>query len=384
LKEKDLGVLSLSNSTIDIAYEGPFFDYSGYGEANRQAIYALDSSGVNVNAKLLRYTPQGSDYGLQSHVLDKCLSKNHEYDLKIMHVTPDEIGRLIELEKYSISHFFWETDRVPTAFVNGLNLVNEIWTGSKANLEAIRRSGIETPVYIYPQAINTESIAGKSFSLDFDGYLFYSIFEWTDRKNPNALLKAYADAFPEEENVGLIIKSYISTFDEKSKNTIIDRIRQAVSDYKIKNKIFFHHELMTYAQVHGLHQRADCYVSAHRGEGWGVPQAEALTHCNPVISTGYGGINEYFDSMQNGIVIPYEMVALSGMSHAQHYYSKDQMWAEVDLQALSQAMRFVFDNQETAKEIGRNGQLLAKQKFSYKEVGGLMRHRIEEILGDTL
>lgn len=365
--------------TIDIAYQGPFLDYSGYGEANRQALYALNASGVNVNAKLLQYTSQQAHYGPMREVVDSCIDKNHEYQIKIMHVTPDEIPRLIELEKYSISHFFWETSRVPDLFVGGLSLVNEIWTGSKANLAAIRESGIETPVYVYPQAINTGAIDIEPFDLNFDGYLFYSIFEWTDRKNPEALLKAYSEAFPEKENVGLVLKTYISNFSKKSEDAVLEKINDLSKTYGVQNKIFLHHELMSYAQIHGIHKRADCYVSAHRGEGWGVPQAEALSHGNPVISTGYGGINEHLSLMEDGFPVPYRMVPLSGMSHASHYYSSDQMWADVDVPLFSQSMRFVFDHKDEAKRIGRKGKELAKKSFSYGNIGGVMRSRLLEI-----
>ena len=369
-------------SDINICYEGPFFDYSGYGEANRQALYALVKSGINVNAKLVQYTLQQADYGVSRSIIDKCLSNDYDYQIKIMHVTPDEIPRLIELEKYSVSHFFWETSRVPDRFVNGLNLVNEIWTGSLANVEAIKNSGIETPVYVYPQAINLHPVKSEPFRLDFDGFLFYSIFEWTDRKNPEALFEAYSQAFPQKENVGLLIKSYISNFSDSSKNFILNKINEYMQKFDIKNKVFFHHELMSYNQIQGLHKRGDCYVSAHRGEGWGVPQAEALTHSKPVISTGYGGINEYFESMNDGIVIPYTMVPVSGMTHAAHYYSSDQMWADVDVEDMSMKMRFVFDNQVKAADIGRKGNLMAKNKLSYESVGNLMKSRLEEIIGE--
>lgn len=366
--------------TIDVCYQGPFLDYSGYGEANRQALYALVDAGVNVNAKLVQYTMQQTDYGLYKKLIDECLNKDHDYQVKIMHVTPDEIPRLIDLEKYSISHFFWETNRVPERFVNGLSLVNEIWTGSYANLEAIRNSGIDTPVYIYPQAININPINYDTFNIDFNGFLFYSIFEWTDRKNPEALLEAYSKAFPKKANVGLLIKSYISNFSDNSKNYILNKINEYAKKFNIKNNIFFHHELMSYNQIQGLHRRGDCYVSAHRGEGWGVPQAEAITNSNPVITTGYGGINEYFENMVNGIVVPFTMVNVTGMSHATHYYSADQMWAEVDIDYMSEKMKFLFENQEEAAEIGRKAQIMAKEKLSYNVVGSLMRSRLEEII----
>jgi glycosyltransferase involved in cell wall biosynthesis len=218
------------------------------------------------------------------------------------------------------------------------------------------------------------------FDLDFDGFVFYSIFEWTDRKNPQALIRAFNNAFTNNENVALFIKSYFNDFSEKSKSYILSEIKNIQSEFEYKNKIFFHHELMTYDQIHSIHRSFDCYVSSHRGEGWGVPQAEAMSHGNPIITTGYGGINEYIETMNTGIVIPYKMVPIHGMDHARHYYSNDQMWAELDVDELSEKMKFVYYNQPFARKMGKNGRKYAEQTFSYKSVGSMMRDRIEEIL----
>lgn len=364
---------------LSICYEGPFYDYSGYGEANRQILTALDAVDISINGKLLRYTRGDTDYGYTGSVVKKALSNNCDYDIKIMHVTPDEIPRLIELEKYSISHFFWETSKVPDVFVDGLNLVNEIWTGSQANVEAIRNSGVDTPVYVFPQPMNLSFSSYEPFDVDHDGFLFYSIFEWTDRKNPEALIRAYNKAFRNNENVGLVLKTYINDFSNNSKQKILDKIKNAQLECDIKNKIFFHHELMTTEQMHGIHKRCDCYVSSHRGEGWGVPQAEAMSHSNPIISTGYGGINEYITNMYDGIVIPYTLVPLKGMDHARHYYSEDQMWAEIDEDILAEKMLMVYQNQAFSRKMGKNARKTAGSIFSYKAVGTLMRNRLEQI-----
>jgi hypothetical protein len=111
---------------LSIAYQGAFYDYSGYGEANRQVLASFDAAGVRVNGSLLRYTKSDTDYGHLNAIIQQAIDNNDDYDIHIMHVTPDEIPRIINLEKYSIAHFFWETNKVPQRFIDGLNLVNEM------------------------------------------------------------------------------------------------------------------------------------------------------------------------------------------------------------------------------------------------------------------
>jgi hypothetical protein len=48
---------------LNIAYQGPLLDYSGYGEANRHFVAALRAAGITVTGKLLNYSKERADYG---------------------------------------------------------------------------------------------------------------------------------------------------------------------------------------------------------------------------------------------------------------------------------------------------------------------------------
>lgn len=366
---------------MNVAYQGPLLDYSGYGEANRHFVAALEAAGVTVNGQLLSYSKERADYGTMGPLVKRVLENRDFYKIKILHTTPDEFERLHEPGKYEIAHFFWETDKIPQVFADGLNLVNEIWTGSEANREAIIRGGVDKPIHVIPQPIETEREWPEPYQLpDFDGYLFYSIFEWTDRKNPEALIRAFYNEFSHGENVGLLIKTYFKNFNLANKRMIrnaIENIKSSMpgGDYP---PVFIYLDLMDRQQIMRLHTTGDCYVSAHRGEGWGVPQVEAALAGHPIISTGYGGVHEYFGETQ-GIMLPFKMVPLKGMDHSTHFYSPDQKWAEVDPEALQKALRWAYDKPIESLDMGAAGQQLVKDQFNLERVGGLMLDRLTEI-----
>ncbi len=50
----------------------------------------------------------------------------------------------------------------------------------------------------------------------------------------------------------------------------------------------------------------DCFVSAHRGEGWGVPQMEAMLMGKPIISTSCGGIHEHLKDKEDALLLPFK------------------------------------------------------------------------------
>jgi glycosyltransferase involved in cell wall biosynthesis len=131
-------------------------------------------------------------------------------------------------------------------------------------------------------------------------------------------------------------------------------------------------------QIMRIHSTGDCFVSAHRGEGWGVPQTEAMLAGNPIISTGYGGVHEYLQPGKTAMLIDYKMVPLKGMDHSAHFYSSDQLWADIQIEALQENMRFAFNNQADMTKIGAAGRATVLEKFSPERIGGIMAKRLEK------
>lgn len=366
----------------NVCYLGPLLDYSGYGEANRHALAALHAAGANVVAKVVTYTSEGSDYGQIGALVNELKENRSKYNIKIIHTTPDQYARHMEPGKYHIGHFFWETDKVPADFAAGLELMDEIWTGSNANVDAIRNGGCTKPIKVFPQATETDREWPEPYEIrNFDGYLFYSIFEWIDRKNPEALIDAYYKEFQNGENVGLLIKTYFRNFNRENKKMI----RTAIAKAKAKSglsefpPIFLYLDLMDRKHIMRLHKTGDCFVSAHHGEGWGIPQVEAALAGNLVITTGYGGVNEYFTDGGNALVIPYDMKPVKGMYHSTKWYDSEQNWADPKPEAIRSRLRFAYDMREQSQAIAKAGHEYVKSCFSLERVGALMVDRLKEI-----
>lgn len=369
---------------MNVAYLGPLKDYSGYGEANRHAVAALDAAGVNVIGRLVSYSQESSDFGKIGVLVNEMIERQGSYKIKILHTTPDQYIKFMDPGMYHIGHFFWETSGVPEDFVAGLNLMDEIWTGSKANEQAMISSGVTKPIFIYPQAIETDRDWPEPYELPGipeKPFLFYSIFEWTDRKNPEELLQAYWEEFDGHEDVGLVIKTYFRNFTLSNRRMIKNQIQvlKAKSGIIKPPKVFLYLDLMDRQQIMRLHKTGDVYVSAHRGEGWGIPQVEAALAGNPIISTGYGGCAEYFTDGQDAVILPYDMIPLRGMAHSHKWYTSDQEWADVDHNALKEAMRNMYMDPELRSITGHNGRATVHDKFNLQTVGTLMADRLKEI-----
>lgn len=372
---------------MNIKYIGPAKDYSGYGEAVRHDIAALVSAGVEVTTEIPKYTLEISDFGELGDIAVSRENKPLDYKTIILHTTPNVYRRYMEPNKYHIGRVFWETDKLPEEFAINCRLMQEIWTGSQANADAIKKAGITCPIFIIPEAIDTSVdiekikpyiVENESFNM---GYKFYSMFEWTERKNPTALLTAYFQEFKPDENVSLTIKTYIDNFTPDKKAQIreyIGMLKHRLSLTKLP-KFYLLMNLMDRSQVYRFHKTFDCFISAHRGEGWGIPQMEAMLLNKPVISTNYGGIHEYLTRYDNALLVKYDMIPLRGNTRNKEWYCEDQNWADVNVTELRQFMRATFENQKEATEMGKRAGILVRDKFNVKTVGEMMKNRLETI-----
>lgn len=366
---------------VSVRYCGPFGDYTGYGEANRNAIAALNDAGVKVTTERVIYTGSRLEYGDTYELANRLEGKPLDYRIKIIHTPSDGYLRYLEPTKYHIGHLFWETSSLSRTWVWNCNLMDEIWTGGEYHKECFRKAGVKVPIYVFPQAIDTNIPIERPFEIPgHKGYLFYSVFQWIERKNPRGLLEAYWDEFAGNDNVSLLIKTYGLNMEDKT----FDKIRSEVAKWKKESNVkvfprtFLYFELISKADMMRLHTTGDCFVSAHRGEGWGIPQVEAMLAGNPIISTNIGGVHEWLEDDKNAYLVDYLPVKVFNMEFAP-WYDKGQIWAEPDKKELMAKMRFAYENPDKARDVGRAGQTFVKEKFSFGVVGEQMKDRLREI-----
>lgn len=373
-----------------VKYCGPARDYSGYGEANRHDIAALVSAGAQVTTQIPVYCLEISDFGKLGEIATKCENLPMHYTSKIIHTTPNVYRSFMEPGKYHIGRAFWETDKVPLDFAQNLELMDEIWTGSEFNKRAIKNAGVTKPIFIIPEAIDTELPFKidpyKTPQIEEKNYTFYAIFEWTERKNPKALLEAYWREFEYTDNVTLVIKTYVDNFTPDKKKEITDSIRIIKKRLGLKRyaPIGLYKNLMDRHQIYRFHSSFDCFVSAHRGEGWGIPQMEAMFMGKPIISTNCGGIHEYLQDGVDAKLIPYTMVPIGENSRNKQWYTSDQNWAEINIDELRKAMRWAYENQKEAEEMGKKARETVISKFSLETVGKQMIKRLNDIQNQGL
>ncbi|MEE2777333.1 MAG: hypothetical protein VYE73_11320 [Acidobacteriota bacterium] len=318
------------------------FGATGYARAARTAVLALHERGYPVSIVPLDEEAEGPELGRDVRILRELVERPLDCRVQILHITPDRWRTLRqEGPEITIGATAWETDRLHPIWTKACNSVDEVWVPSTWNVQVFRDSGVECPVVAIPNIFTPQETEPKLpralESLENDDYVFYSIFQWHERKNPEELLETYWSTFARDPKAVLVLKTYIDRPGEDPQQ-VLDRLSAIKSRINVLRyaRIVPIVELLSEAEVEGLHRRGDCFVLLQRAEGFGYPHREAVAHANLVLTTAYGGQTDFL-SEDSSLLVDYQLRPVTGMEWSP-YYSAQQRWASPDLDQASRLM----------------------------------------------
>ena len=343
-------------------------------------------SGVDITTELVKNVQEDGEFGWTGELCKHLKERDIDYKIKFIHLTPDMYPKYMENDKYNIGHLFWETDRLPKEWIAPCNKMQEIWTASEQQAKMIRDSGVTIPINWFPQPIDiSEDFRSvKPYTIPgFTGVIFYSIFQWIDRKNPFALLRSFWKEFEGVKDVCLVIKTHGVNFSEGQ----FESIKKSISDWKaglnLSNppRVMLVKNLMNTEDMFRLHKTGNCLVCPSRGEGWCIPVAEALLTGNSVIGIDKTGI---FDLLKKDEYLSCSTSVDKVMkAPAISWYYPPQQWLEISQPELQSNMRKVYEsvksNDSGYRDMILRGQRRVKEDFNYQSVGVMMLKRLKEI-----
>jgi glycosyltransferase involved in cell wall biosynthesis len=366
-----------------IKYVAPIYDGSGYAQASRGNILALHELGVPLTLKPISFEPVRPKLGADNVVLKELENKEIDYNVVLVHTTPEFWSEHRENDKVNVGYTIWETDKIHESWPKFINRnVDKVLVGCKWNVEIFKNCGVEVPVGVVPHGINVKEFDGvepyEVAGIDKDAYVFYFIGQWTERKGVMHLIKAYWHAFQDDENVALILKTYRNDYSENEKQVVRETLTRlkAFCPADCHPKIYLISDLLTRDEILGLHKRGDCFVSLDRGEGFGLNAFTSGACGDPIIVTGFGGVTEYANK-DNSYLVDYSLTPVTHMPWSP-WYKINQRWASPNVCHGAELMKRVFNNQEEAKGKGRKLGEFIKNEFSWKKIGQKI---VEEIRG---
>ena len=371
---------------IKLRYVGAVADNSGYADAARNYIASLLSTGeVDLTVKTASFEHQKTSHGALADKIQTLIDKNVNYNIQIVHLTPENYPAFRDPKAYNIAYTVWETDRLPDNWVDLCNMMDEIWVPSEYNIEIFKRSGVVKPIIKIPHAIVKPAVPSSSqhikMSINDDDYIFYSIFQWIVRKNPVGLLEAYLTEFKPEEHVCLCLKTYRLDSSPKEQDIIKKDIANIKASLNLRAypPILFFGNLFPVEMMDAFYSKGHCFISPHCSEGFGITPANAMLYGKPTIATRYSGNLDVMNDT-NSYLIDYQMSPVSKMLFSNYHGLMN--WAQPDISHLKQLMREVYTNREQAAARAALGKMEIENNYNYEKIGQLMLNRLKQILSD--
>ncbi|HVK94373.1 MAG TPA: glycosyltransferase [Noviherbaspirillum sp.] len=230
-----------------------------------------------------------------------------------------------------LASYAWEETAFPDALVEEFNRnLDLIAVVSSQTAKVLRDAGVRTPIAVVGNGVDhLGNIKPAPLPRQLPGgYRFLHVSSCFPRKGADLLLQAYGEAFRNSDDVTLIIKTFPNPHNDiaaqlarkRAQNPNYPRVELIEDDWSPE-------------QIVGLYHACDVLVAPSRGEGFGLPMAEAMLHDLPVITTAWGG---QLDFCTDDTVW---LVDYNPEPAQTHINLPNSLWAEPSVESLKQRMR---------------------------------------------
>ena len=361
-------------ATLGVNVAGYLDTESGMGEAARASIRSLEAAGVpvalnNVASKLrTRDTSYAGRFG-----------ETNPHPFNLVHLNADNMGwfadgrgRAYFRNRYTIGYWFWELAAFREEWIPFFEYVDEVWAASEFVRESVA-AWSPVPVVRMPLPVVLPAVpaVGRAhFDLPTRATVFLYMFDvssQTERKNPRGAIDAFRRARFAHDEAVLVLKFTNAEYDREAVRAL-----HALADGL---HVRFIDGYMQREEIAGLLATADCYVSPHRSEGFGLTMLESMALGKPVIATVYSG-NMDFMTNANSFLVPF---SLRPLERDYGPYMRGAMWADPDLEEMARLMRLVVNEPQVAIERGQAARAQIAKERHPSVTGAVVRQRLQAI-----
>ena len=201
-------------------------------------------------------------------------------------------------------------------------------------------------------------------------FRFLHISSGFPRKGLDVLLAAWGAAFCHNDPVMLVVKTFPNVH-----NQIDTDLVEWKSHHPDSAPVKLINEDLPDTEIRDLYASADVLVCPSRGEGFGLPIAEALALGKAVVTVAYGGHSD-FCSHQTAWLCDFSFAY--ARTHLGVY---DSVWVEPDVVSLSKCLRECYEatTDERAAR-GEAGRALVRSEYCWDAVAERTQKAVVEVL----
>ncbi|RZS91401.1 glycosyltransferase involved in cell wall biosynthesis [Motilibacter rhizosphaerae] len=281
---------------------------------------------------------------------------------------PEHQGALVAIQP-------WEYGGLPDAWVEGMAAVDEAWVPTTFVRDCYVASGVPAAkVHVVPNGVDVDAFSPQGEALALrttKGTKLLFVGGTIHRKGIDVLVAAYLREFTRDDDVCLVVKTFGSGSVYRGQD-MDERLRQLAADPSLPEIEVIDRELEPH-ELPMLYRACDVLVHPYRGEGFGLPIAEAMACGLPVVVTGAGAAVDFCDA-ETAYLVPAEPQALSGTGLPES--RTGYFLYEPDGDALARTLRHVVEHPAEAAVRAAAGRSRIVRDFSWERVAGLVAGRL--------
>jgi glycosyltransferase involved in cell wall biosynthesis len=337
-----------------VLIEGQFCGFASLAIVNRQLARALMAEGVDVRI-LPTDRQEGLDEIERAGLASRLASHAQAADIHLRNAWPPETDGMAG-RRNGLICWAWEESELSPVTAGRFNRdLDLIMTTSTYVSDALRRSGVVIPVPVVGNGVDHFRAPKEAAKPARRRFLHVSTC--LPRKAPEALVRGFVEAFQGRSDVELYIKT--SPNPHNRIRAIVEAECAAVAQ---PPPIVIDERPLSSDELAALYGGATAVVMASRGEGFGLPLAEAMTMGVPVIATRRGGQADFCNEDTAFLV---ESHPARSDSHVASTYA---LWEDPSAGSLAEALRRVVDHPAEAAAKAASARRLMEQQFTWAAV----------------
>lgn len=396
-----------TNSLIapELVWVGPVAGRNGYASAARNLLLGLHS--LRFPVSLREWTVENGKHEMSGDMdtLEWYLEMNRrpltEGSVCVFNHSPvcyRQVDILNEMRAANpgmgryIVYTMFETDRIPSAWVETLNQFDEIWVPSQFNHRTFSSSGLDVQkIRVIPLSIDLKKYDPRRqhplWVSDPDQFRFLSVFEWTPRKGWDVLVRAYCEEFAPDEPVSLTLRTYRGAGSNLARKSSIKEELVAFIETRLGKTLGSIPTLeideshLSNQAMPCLYQSYDAFVLTSRGEGWGMPYMEAMAMELPTAAPNWGGQLDFMNEKNSYLIDVEGMTPITREQVIENPLYAGHFWGEPSVTATRRVLREMFESREQGKEKGRIARRYLLNNYDVETVSKKVANRVTELGG---
>lgn len=278
----------------------------------------------------------------------------------------------------------WEFGPAPVDWVRAVeDGVDELWVATEHVRRGFAASGLDADRIVrVPLGVDPGRFHPDLEPLDLGpvppGFRFLFVGGLLWRKGVDILLEAYLRAFTRADPVMLVVKDFAPTGPYVPQD-VMQRLVEIARDPRAPRVAHFT-GVLPERDMPRLYAACDCLVHPYRGEGYGLPIAEAMACGLPVVVPDKGACRD-FAGPDTAILVPARDIELPGHEIGGMHLADRPRMVEVEIDDLAAAMRRVCLERDAAAAVGARASAHMHENHTWDHAARIAQERLLALAG---